>query len=61
MTNVSSVTPNTLAPFLRPEGFETLEQGGSWDLAGVALFTAIWLVAGLIVCRLTFRWIRKDS
>jgi ABC-2 type transport system permease protein len=44
-----------------PESFEALEQGASWDLGGVALFTAIWLVAGLIVCRFTFRWIRKDS
>ena len=44
-----------------PESFEALEQGGSWDLAGVALFTALWLVVGLVVCRFTFRWIRKDS
>jgi ABC-2 type transport system permease protein len=44
-----------------PESFEALEQGASWDLPGVALFTAIWLVVGLVVCRFTFRWIRKDS
>jgi ABC-2 type transport system permease protein len=66
LQNVASLFPlKWMAQGMRgaflPEGFETLEQGGSWDLPGVALFTAIWLVAGLIVCRLTFRWIRKDS
>jgi len=44
-----------------PDDFKTLEVGGSWDLANVALVTGIWFVAGLVVCRLTFRWIRKDS
>jgi ABC-2 type transport system permease protein len=44
-----------------PSSFEAAEVGGSWDLAGVALVTGIWLVVGLIVARLTFRWIRKDS
>jgi ABC-2 type transport system permease protein len=44
-----------------PEDFATLEQGGTWDLAGVAIITAIWLVVGLAVTRMTFRWIRKDS
>ena len=38
-----------------------LEQGESWNLPGVAIVCAIWLVVGLIVTRLTFRWIRKDS
>ena len=28
---------------------------------GVAIVTGIWLVVGLIVTRITFRWIRKDS
>lgn len=44
-----------------PSTFEAEEVGGTWDLAGVALATSLWLVLGLIVCRLTFRWIRKDS
>lgn len=43
-----------------PDGFRTVEQGGSWDLDGVALVTAIWLVAGLVLCRITFRWIRRE-
>jgi ABC-2 type transport system permease protein len=48
------------AAFL-PDVFEALEAGESWNLGGVALVTGLWLVVGLIVCRFTFRWIRKDS
>jgi len=44
-----------------PSNYESVEVGGSWDLANVALVTGIWFVLGLVVCRLTFRWIRKDS
>lgn len=66
LQNVASLFPlKWMAQGMRgaflPDTFEALEQGASWDLAGVALFTAIWLVVGLVVCRFTFRWIRKDS
>ncbi|PSL38061.1 ABC-2 type transport system permease protein [Labedella gwakjiensis] len=44
-----------------PGTFESLEAGGDWNLSGVALVTGIWLVLGLVLCRLTFRWIRKDG
>jgi len=44
-----------------PASFEVLEQNESWNLPGVAIACAVWLVVGLIVCRMTFRWIRKDS
>jgi ABC-2 type transport system permease protein len=44
-----------------PDSFKAIEQGGSWDLPGVLLVTAIWLVVGLVLCRVTFRWIRKDT
>ncbi len=44
-----------------PDSFATLEQGGEWGLGWVALFTLVWLVVGLVACRFTFRWIRKDS
>lgn len=66
LQNVASVFPlkwmaqGMRAVFL-PESFEALEQGGTWNLAGVAIVTGLWLVFGLIACRLTFRWIRKDS
>jgi ABC-2 type transport system permease protein len=66
LQNFASVFPlkwmaqGTRSVFL-PDGFEVLEQGESWNLPGVAIAMAIWLVVGLIVTRLTFRWIRKDS
>jgi ABC-2 type transport system permease protein len=44
-----------------PDTFESAEPGGEWNLIGVLIATSAWLVVGLVVCRLTFRWIRKDS
>jgi len=44
-----------------PENFEAAEPGGLWNLAGVVLALAAWLVVGLVACRIFFRWIRKDS
>lgn len=44
-----------------PDTFKAVEQGGTWNLPGVLVATLIWLVLGLALCRLTFRWIRKDS
>ena len=66
LQNVASVFPlKWLAQGMRaaflPDTFDTLEVGQSWDLGGIALVTGAWLVIGLIVCRYTFRWIRKDS
>ena len=66
LQNVASVFPlKWMAQGMRsvflPDGFVVLEAGGSWNLEGVAIVTAIWLVVGLVVTRLTFRWIRKDS
>jgi ABC-2 type transport system permease protein len=43
-----------------PEAFEAAEPGGTWALPLVAIVCLIWLVAGLIVCALTFRWNPKD-
>jgi ABC-2 type transport system permease protein len=44
-----------------PDSFKIVEQGHSWNLTGVLIATGIWLVVGLVLCRVTFRWIRKDS
>ncbi|TXK18531.1 ABC transporter permease [Homoserinibacter sp. GY 40078] len=44
-----------------PESYSALEQGGEWNLAGIAIACGIWLVVGLIATRATFRWIRKDG
>jgi len=48
------------AAFL-PDEFAALEQNGEWNLAGVAIALAVWLVVGLVLSRLTFRWIRRDA
>lgn len=66
LQNVAGVFPlkwmaqGMRAVFL-PGGFEAVEQGGSWNLGLCALILGVWLVAGLALCRFTFRWIRKDS
>lgn len=66
LQNFASVFPlKWLAQGMRsvflPDVFKKVEQNGSWDLPGVLIVTAIWLVVGLVLCRVTFRWIRKDS
>ncbi|CAN5347323.1 ABC transporter permease [soil metagenome] len=66
LQNVASVFPlkwlaqGTRSVFL-PDSFRQLEAGQSWNLGGVLIVTLIWFVVGLIACRVTFRWIRKDS
>ena len=45
--------------FLRT--LEALEPGETWNLPGIAIACGIWLVVGLVLARLTFRWIRKDG
>lgn len=66
LQNVASAFPlKWMAQGMRevflPASFEALEQNESWNLPGVAIACGLWLVLGLIACRLTFRWIRKDS
>ena len=39
-----------------PEALAAQEPAGSWELGRVALVLAIWCVAGLVLCVLTFRW-----
>jgi ABC-2 type transport system permease protein len=66
LQNVASIFPlkwmaqGMRAVFL-PESFATLEQTGDWNLPWVAIIMALWFVVGLLLCALTFRWIRKDS
>jgi len=43
-----------------PDAFVVQEPSGSWQLGWVAVALSIWLVAGLLVSRATFRWIHKD-
>ncbi|WP_022882066.1 ABC transporter permease [Gryllotalpicola ginsengisoli] len=66
MQNLASFFPlKWLAQGMRsvflPDGFKTLEVGHEWNLGWVALVLAGWLVLGLVVTRLTFRWIRTDA
>jgi ABC-2 type transport system permease protein len=66
LQNVANVFPVAWAAHgmraaLLPDTLAVLEQGGEWNLAGVALVSAAWLVGGLVLCALTFRWIRKDT
>jgi ABC-2 type transport system permease protein len=66
MQNLASIFPlkwmaqGMRAAFL-PEDFKVLEQNGSWELGWVAVALVAWLVIGLVVSRLTFRWIRRDA
>ncbi len=66
MQNLASAFPlKWLAQGMRaaflPEGFQQLEVGNAWHLAEVAGALGIWLVVGLVLSRLTFRWIRRDA
>jgi ABC-2 type transport system permease protein len=66
MQNIASVFPlkwmaqGMRAAFL-PDDFKVLEQTQEWDLGLVASALLLWLVVGLVVSRLTFRWIRRDA
>ncbi|GAA2181394.1 ABC transporter permease [Brooklawnia cerclae] len=65
LQNLASVFPlKWMAQGMRyvflPDSLAAMEQGGNWNLTGVALSLAGWLVVGFVVARLTFRWIRKD-
>jgi ABC-2 type transport system permease protein len=66
LQNVASLFPlKWMAEGMRsvflPESFAAMEVGEAWNLPGVAIALGIWLVAGLVLCRFAFRWIRKDS
>lgn len=65
MQNVASAFPlKWMAQGMRsvflPDSYAAIEVGGTWNLGGVALALAIWLVVGFVIARITFRWIRKN-
>lgn len=39
-----------------PETMASYELAGTWELGKVALVLGAWCVAGLVLCRVTFRW-----
>ncbi|WP_394554446.1 ABC transporter permease [Agromyces sp. MMS24-JH15] len=66
MQNLASVFPlKWIAQAMRsvflPDDFKALEPNESWDLGWCAVVLLAWLVVGLVISRLTFRWIRKDT
>ena len=66
MQNAASVFPlKWMAQGMRgvflPDSFANLERSGSRDFPLIALSLLIWLVVGLVLSRVTFRWIRKDT
>ncbi len=66
LQNVAGVLPvKWMAQGMRyvflPDEYSALEQNGEWNLAGVAIALAIWLVVGLVLARVTFRWNRRDA
>ncbi len=65
LQNVAAVFPlKWMAQGMRfvflPDDLASLEVGGSWNLAGVALALGLWFVIGFVLARVTFRWIRKN-
>lgn len=65
LQNVASVFPlKWLAQGMRavflPDQFAAQEMGGEWDLGIVALVLAAWAVVALLICLLTFRWVRRS-
>ena len=46
---------------LLPERFAGAEQTGGWDLGTTAVVLAAWLVGGLVLARVTFRWVRREG
>ncbi|WP_104525723.1 ABC transporter permease [Blastococcus atacamensis] len=44
-----------------PDALAASEPAGTWELGRVALVLALWCVAGLVLCVLTFRWQDRGS
>ncbi len=65
LQNIAAIFPlKWLAQGMRsvflPAHFVDAEAGASWNLPGVALWLCVWLVAGLVLSLLTFRWVRRS-
>ncbi|MEU8893657.1 ABC transporter permease [Streptomyces sp. NPDC048442] len=44
-----------------PESAAVLEQAGAWEYGRIALVLGAWVVGGLVLCLLTFRWKGKQD
>jgi ABC-2 type transport system permease protein len=66
LQNVAGIFPvkwvaQAMRSVFLPERFAAAEQTGGWDLGTAALVLVVWTVIGLVVARLTFRWVRRDG
>jgi ABC-2 type transport system permease protein len=54
------MTQGMRAVFL-PDSFARTESAGSWELDRVALVLVGWVLLGLVLCLLTFRWTARED
>ena len=43
-----------------PDGYLGVEPGGAWQHPRTAIVLAAWSIAGLVLARLTFRWVGRE-
>ncbi|WP_026818966.1 ABC transporter permease [Arthrobacter castelli] len=61
LQNIANVTPlrwtaSGMRSVFLPEGWEMAEPGQAWHLGLSAVVILLWLIVGLVVVRLTFKW-----
>jgi ABC-2 type transport system permease protein len=44
-----------------PETFAAREAAGGWELGRAAVILGAWVIAGLVLCLLTFRWTARED
>jgi ABC-2 type transport system permease protein len=44
-----------------PDSYAAAEPAGTWELGRVAVMLVTWVVIGLVLCLLTFRWTAKED
>jgi ABC-2 type transport system permease protein len=44
-----------------PDAFAANEAAGTWELGRVALMLSVWVIVGLALCLLTFRWTARED
>jgi ABC-2 type transport system permease protein len=65
MQNVASIFPlkwmtQGMRSVFLPDSFATNEPSHAWQHGSIALVLGAWIVAGLVLCLLTFRWTDRD-